>query len=144
MSGLSLRGTALATGDSLPGFERCSDEIQQFLYNAVLFNAHRIHFDRPYATEVEGYPGLVVAGPLMGDWLHQCVLRWLDGAGRLTSIRYSNRAAAYVGDALHVGGEISGLDPDAGVVALDLWVRNDAGDTVVTGDATVTLDGSAP
>ncbi|GIS02166.1 MAG: hypothetical protein CM15mP103_07170 [Gammaproteobacteria bacterium] len=50
---------------------------QQMLYNASLWNGHRIHFDMPYATEVEGYPGLVVAGPLMGDWLHQVVDEWL-------------------------------------------------------------------
>ncbi|WP_449433183.1 FAS1-like dehydratase domain-containing protein [Pseudomonas putida] len=34
-------------------------------YSAVTFNAHRIHYDWPYATEVEGYPGLVVHGPLI-------------------------------------------------------------------------------
>ena len=36
-----------------------------FRYSAVTFNGHRIHYDWPYATEVEGYPGLVVHGPLM-------------------------------------------------------------------------------
>ena len=36
-----------------------------FRYSALMFNAHRIHYDRDYATGVEGYPGLVVQGPLM-------------------------------------------------------------------------------
>ena len=36
-----------------------------FRYSAVTFNGHRIHYDWPYATETEGYPGLVVHGPLM-------------------------------------------------------------------------------
>ena len=35
-----------------------------FRFSALTYNAHRIHYDRPYATEVEGYPGLVVQGPL--------------------------------------------------------------------------------
>ena len=35
-----------------------------FRYSALTFNGHRIHYDRPYATGVEGYPGLVVHGPL--------------------------------------------------------------------------------
>ncbi|WPC06232.1 transposase [Pseudomonas benzenivorans] len=35
-----------------------------FRYSAVTLNAHRIHYDWPYATETEGYPGLVVQGPL--------------------------------------------------------------------------------
>ncbi len=35
-----------------------------FRYSAITFNGHRIHYDHPYATEVEGYPGLVVHGPM--------------------------------------------------------------------------------
>lgn len=40
-----------------------------FRYSALIFIAHRIHYDRPYATEVEGYPGLVVHGPLQAALL---------------------------------------------------------------------------
>lgn len=40
-----------------------------FRYSALTFNAHRIHYDRPYATEVEGYAGLVVHGPLIATLL---------------------------------------------------------------------------
>jgi|SRR5690625_1135341 len=40
------------------------NEITLFRYSAVTFNSHRIHYDLPYATAVEGYPGLVVHGPL--------------------------------------------------------------------------------
>jgi 3-methylfumaryl-CoA hydratase len=38
-------------------------------YSALTFNGHRIHYDRPYATEVEGYPGLIVHGPLQATLL---------------------------------------------------------------------------
>ena len=40
-----------------------------FRYSALTFNGHRIHYDRRYAMEVEGYPGLVVHGPLQATWL---------------------------------------------------------------------------
>lgn len=40
-----------------------------FRYSAVTFNGHRIHYDHPYATKVEGYPGLVVHGPLIATLL---------------------------------------------------------------------------
>ncbi|WP_246660339.1 MaoC family dehydratase N-terminal domain-containing protein [Nitratireductor sp. XY-223] len=40
-----------------------------FRYSALMFNGHRIHYDRSYATEVEGYPGLVVHGPLQATLL---------------------------------------------------------------------------
>ena len=40
-----------------------------FRFSALTFNSHRIHYDRPYATEVEGYAGLVVHGPLIATLL---------------------------------------------------------------------------
>lgn len=39
--------------------------VKLFRYSAVTFNGHRIHYDEPYTTEVEGYPGLVVHGPMI-------------------------------------------------------------------------------
>lgn len=45
------------------------DDVLLFRYSALTFNSHRIHYDRRYATEVEGYPGLVVHGPLLATLL---------------------------------------------------------------------------
>ncbi|MBL0166007.1 MAG: MaoC family dehydratase N-terminal domain-containing protein [Propionivibrio sp.] len=44
-----------------------------FRFSALTFNAHRIHYDRPYATQEEGYPGLVVHGPLTAVLLMEMV-----------------------------------------------------------------------
>lgn len=41
------------------------DAVRLFRFSALTYNAHRIHYDLPYATEVEGYGGLVVHGPLL-------------------------------------------------------------------------------
>lgn len=45
------------------------DEVLLFRFSALTFNGHRIHYDRRYATEAEGYPGLVVHGPLIATLL---------------------------------------------------------------------------
>jgi 3-methylfumaryl-CoA hydratase len=45
------------------------DPVLLFRYSALTFNGHRIHYDRSYVTEVEGYPGLVVHGPLIATLL---------------------------------------------------------------------------
>ena len=45
------------------------DPVLLFRYSALTFNSHRIHYDRPYAMDVEGYPGLVVHGPLIATLL---------------------------------------------------------------------------
>jgi 3-methylfumaryl-CoA hydratase len=44
-----------------------------FRFSALTFNAHRIHYDRPYAMKTEGYPGLVVHGPLTAVMLLELV-----------------------------------------------------------------------
>ncbi len=46
-----------------------ADEVLLFRYSALTFNGHRIHYDRRYVTEVEGYPGLIVHGPLIATLL---------------------------------------------------------------------------
>src|SRR5437667_8596800 len=45
------------------------DDVLLFRYSALTFTSHRIHYDRRYVTEVEGYPGLVVHGPLLATLL---------------------------------------------------------------------------
>jgi 3-methylfumaryl-CoA hydratase len=120
-------------GMAIPSREYRPDNVQLMLYNAAIWNGHRIHFDLPYATEVEGYPGLVLAGPMLGDWLHQVVEEWLGDDGAITNISYSNRGATYVGDTLLAGGTITAFDPETGTLTLDVYIKNDAGDVVAPG-----------
>ena len=49
--------------------EVAADPVMLFRYSALTFNGHRIHYDRSYVTEVEGYPGLIVHGPLIATLL---------------------------------------------------------------------------
>ena len=124
---------APAVGVALPTRSHTPDEVQLMLYNAVLWNGHRIHFDLPYATEVEGYPGLVLPGPMLGDWLHQVVDEWLGQAGVITSVSYSNRGATYVGDTLTAGATVTAWDASTGVLELDVFIKNEAGEVVAPG-----------
>ena len=56
------------------------DDILLFRYSALTFNGHRIHYDRQYVTQVEGYPGLIVHGPLIATLLLDLLRRQLPGA----------------------------------------------------------------
>jgi len=55
------------------------DPVLLFRYSALTFNGHRIHYDHPYVTKVEGYPGLIVHGPLIATLLADLAR---DGGGR--------------------------------------------------------------
>ncbi|HKA42391.1 MAG TPA: MaoC family dehydratase N-terminal domain-containing protein [Burkholderiales bacterium] len=61
------------------------NEVQLFRYSALIFNAHRIHYDEPYCRR-EGYPGLVVHGPLLATLLADLVRRNTDRP--MTAFRY--------------------------------------------------------
>src|SRR5262249_47055545 len=56
------------------------DPVLLFRYSALTFNGHRIHYDRTYATETEGYPGLVVHGPLIATLLVDLLRRSMPHA----------------------------------------------------------------
>jgi 3-methylfumaryl-CoA hydratase len=64
-----------------------------FRFSALTFNAHRIHYDRPYAAGEEGYPGLVVHGPLTAMLLADLVRRHTDR--RITSFAFRGLAPLF-------------------------------------------------
>jgi 3-methylfumaryl-CoA hydratase len=66
------------------------DPVSLFRYSALTFNPHRIHYDRPYAMEVEGYPGLVVHGPFS----QQCLLDLLRDHTTRPIAKFEMRARA--------------------------------------------------
>jgi 3-methylfumaryl-CoA hydratase len=69
-----------APGDHAWAREIRPDTVLLFRFSALTFNGHRIHYDRPYVTEVEGYPGVVVHGPLIAMLLMDLVRRNLPEA----------------------------------------------------------------
>ena len=75
------------------------DPVMLFRYSALTYNAHRIHYDLPYATEVEGYRGLVVHGPLIATLLIDAAAPLVDGR---QPTRFSFRAErpAFAGEPL--------------------------------------------
>jgi 3-methylfumaryl-CoA hydratase len=66
------------------------DPVTLFRYSALTFNPHRIHYDRPYAMNVEGYPGLVVHGPFS----QQCLLDLLRDSTNRPIAHFTMRAKA--------------------------------------------------
>lgn len=95
------------------------DPVLLFRYSALTFNGHRIHYDRPYATGVEGYPGLIVHGPLIATLLLDLVRRELPDA-RVKAFSFKAASPLFDIAPFTVCGK-----REAGGVAL--WARNDKG-----------------
>ncbi|MGO1544533.1 MAG: FAS1-like dehydratase domain-containing protein [Gulosibacter sp.] len=86
---------------------RISPEITLFRYSALTFNSHRIHYDLDYVTSVEGYPGLVVHGPLSATYLVDGFLRTHPNV-QLNTFEFSARAPIFANEQVHVVGRAEG------------------------------------
>ena len=105
-----------------------SDPVLLFRYSALTFNGHRIHYDRDYATRVEGYPGLVFHGPLQAALLVEFASRLRDGQA---PGKFSYRGV----QPLFEGSEFS-LNANPIETGLELWTANAAGQPTMKAGAT--------
>jgi len=80
--------------------ERDVDPTLLFRFSALTYNAHRIHYDRRYAIDVEGYPGLVVHGPLQALAMAEAARLMLGPPTGPVSFDYRLVAPLYAGEGL--------------------------------------------
>ena len=107
------------------------DDVLLFRYSALTFNGHRIHYDRKYVTEVEGYPGLIVHGPLIATLLMDLVRRNAPGAD-VATFRFRAVRPTFDLHPFRVNGQVQ---PDG--KAIKLWAQDHEG--WLTMDAVATL-----
>jgi 3-methylfumaryl-CoA hydratase len=116
--------------DGVPQWSRSvePDTTLLFRYSALTFNGHRIHYDRTYARDEEGYPDLVVHGPLTATLLQQFALE--QGAGRpLVSFDFRGVTPLFVGRTF----QLEGRQAEDGTLAL--WARGPDGELAMSATA---------
>jgi 3-methylfumaryl-CoA hydratase len=89
-----------------------------FRYSALTFNSHRIHYDKPYATLEEGYPGLVVHGPLLATLLLDLVGQTLSDA-MVKTFSFKAIRPTFLGQDFMICGR-----PDLDGKTIALWTRS--------------------
>jgi 3-methylfumaryl-CoA hydratase len=107
------------------------DDVLLFRYSALTFNGHRIHYDRKYVTEVEGYPGLIVHGPLIATLLMDLLRRHAPGAD-VASFRFKAVRPTFHLHPFRLNGALSADD-----TSVRLWAQDHEG--WLTMDAVATL-----
>lgn len=126
-------GAAAAAPEQYEGQARWSREVQPdttllFRYSALTFNGHRIHYDQTYARNEEGYPDLVVHGPLTATLLQQLALEY--GEGRpLASFMFRGVSPLFVTRAFRIEGHTQ----EDGTLAL--WARGPDGELAMSATA---------
>lgn len=101
------RGTSALPEAGAPWSLRVQpDEQLLFRFSALTANTHRIHYDAPYCRDVEGYPGLVVHGPLLVLLMLELVRRNAPGR-RLHSLSYRFRQPVFAGEEIMAFGAVA-------------------------------------
>jgi 3-methylfumaryl-CoA hydratase len=116
--------------DGVPQWSRSfePDSTLLFRYSALTFNGHRIHYDRAYAHDEEGYPDLVVHGPLTATLLQQFALE--HGGGRpLARFDFRGVIPLFVGRAF----QLEGKPAEDGT--LEVWARGPDGELAMSATA---------
>ena len=108
------------------------DETLLFRYSALTFNGHRIHYDYRYVTEVEGYDGLVVHGPLIATLLLDLVRRHRPEEQVVRFEVRALRPVTVTGVPLMFCGQ-----PEADGKTVKLWTRDHEGWLTMEGTATM-------
>jgi 3-methylfumaryl-CoA hydratase len=100
-------------------WRRCvkADAVSLFRFSAITFNPHRIHYDRAYATGVEGYPGLVVHGPYSQHCLSDFI-RDMNPGKRMATFNMRARAPLFEDTPFELVGRPTGGGNGAEVWAL--------------------------
>jgi 3-methylfumaryl-CoA hydratase len=105
------------------------DAVLLFRYSALTFNGHRIHYDRSYVTGVEGYPGLIVHGPLIATLLLDLVRRQRPEA-RIRRFSFQAVRPSFDTHPLRVNGR-----PSADGKTVALWAQDHEGWLTMQGTA---------
>jgi 3-methylfumaryl-CoA hydratase len=107
------------------------DPVMLFRYSALTFNSHRIHYDRPYAMGTEGYPGLVVHGPLIATLLVDLLRRNMPDAA-VTRVAFRAVSPLFDTSSFSVCGK-----SESGGKSVKLWAQGAGGSLAM--DATAEL-----
>jgi len=107
------------------------DDVLLFRYSALTFNGHRIHYDRRYVTQQEGYPGLVVHGPLLATLLLE-LLHEERPQAKLARFEFRAMRPTFDTQPFYTGGAPRGDGRE-----IDLWARDPQGALAMKAVATL-------
>jgi hydroxyacyl-ACP dehydratase HTD2-like protein with hotdog domain len=131
----------VSVGDQITPARLGVSRAQMFLFGAATNNAHRIHYDYKWATEREGYPDILVHGPLQAALMARALTDWGGPRSRLARIDLQNRAFAVPDEELVFTGVVTGKRIEDGEAVVDVAFREerDNGELLMPGSATVAL-----
>ena len=126
----------VTAGTALPRLEVRPTPMQLFMFSAVTWNRHHVHYSRE-AAQSEGLPDVVVHRALLGNYLARTLTDWLGESGEIRALSWKVVQSAVPGRVLNCSGTVTarGQGAESNRLDVDLRVDNEQGDPVATGRA---------
>jgi hydroxyacyl-ACP dehydratase HTD2-like protein with hotdog domain len=131
----------IATGTTLPELVKVPTPMQLFMFSAVTWNRHLIHYNTEFALS-DGLRNVAVHRALIGGFLAQMLADWVGERGSVATLEWSVRGSAAIEQPLTLGGTVTGkreLDRRR-LVDCEIWAQNHEGQTIAPGTATLALE----
>jgi hydroxyacyl-ACP dehydratase HTD2-like protein with hotdog domain len=129
-------------GTQIPEIVKHPDYKQVFMYSAITWNRHLIHYNSNQAIE-EGHEDVVVQRALLGSYLAQMISDWIKENGMLRRLEWKVIQSAFPGDVLTCKGEVINktITADEMQLACNVCIENEQKNVVVTGLAVIATQG---
>ncbi len=128
----------LEEGDELPDLIKTPSYMQLFMFSAITWNRHLIHYNTDYARH-DGLQNVAVHRALLGNFLAQLLTDWVGEAGRLTKIEWNVRSSAQPGDTLLCRGKVIKkiVENDKKQAECEIWIEKSDGTLIAPGKGKV-------
>jgi acyl dehydratase len=130
----------IEVGAEIPALVKYPTTMQLVKYAAASGDYYQIHYDKDFAL-ANGLPGVIVHGWLALSFLGQMVTDWMGEQGRLLKLSGSYRGINRVNEDIICNGRVTKkyTEDGKGLVRLEIWAENPAGEKTVTGTAVIAL-----
>lgn len=125
--------------EEIPFLTKTPTNVQLFMFSAVSWNRHRIHYDADFARDHDELPNILVHRGLSGCFLAQMLSEWLGDNGKIKRLEWSNRGSAFPGDTLTCRGKVvkKHRKGDEHIAECEVWIENQKGEVIVRGQTEV-------
>lgn len=126
----------IVPGLSLGNYKVTPTNTQLFMFSAITWNRHQIHFDRDRA-EAEGFPNVAVQRGLIGNFLSEFIVQWLSDHGHMKNLQWKVLQSTYPGIEIKCSGTVISITDNINgkEIHCNLKVENEKGFHIAEGEA---------
>jgi len=127
-------------GYEIPALTKKPTYMQLFMFIAITWNRHLIHYNTEYARH-DGLPDVATHRALVGNFLAQMLCDWIGEAGKIGKIEWNVRATTVPGNTIICRGKVlkKRIEETKKMIECEIWVENEGGEIIAPGKGEVVL-----